>query len=638
MANDDTDTIDIETPSPAAKKSHAVLTHFKCTDMMQQHFECKLCGWKTVGTSARRKLCHILGVASGECRLCPKQVDVPLEIREALLAGLAELDAMASRKKKRKASRKTATSKLSLPKRQRLLTFTGKEDKDRIDMMYARMLIMSAVKANFMDSSFTLDFFESTFNYSPPSRKVVMGQLLDELYADTQKKVLSYMNFKNPDSFVTITMDGWQSPTGEHIRNYMWVTDEATFFFRATNAGATRPTAENIGQECIEVIDDTGPDNTAAVTSDNASAETTSWDTIRDRHEKVLATGCGCHAGSLLFKDVCQHAWAAKIIKKAVTLAKFFKHHQYCNAEIRTRTAAAHDGQSYAIILHGATRFAGSYYTMKRLAFLRTIMREISASAGFEERRFADAADISTILNDVTFWADMEKLRLFMKPLKCFIKLLDHGCNVTHHVYPGMYQVNQLWHTNMPGVPSAFQKHALKEIKHRWEWLTFPVHYISYGLSPNYHDDNIFANTKVMAGLKEVIRFFAPEEAYHQAIREFTHFKNHHSDDLYTRDEGGTIIMGMAPKAWWQLHGAQWPTLQPIAIRIFSVGTSSSASERNFSTWSHVWSNRANSLSFERACKIVYVYTNLRQLEKLNSGEAHKNHVESTWLATEIEE
>ena len=116
-----------------------------------------------------------------------------------------------------------------------------------------------------------------------------MGQLLDELYADTQKKVLSYMNFKNPDSFVTITMDGWQSPTGEHIRNYMWVTDEATFFFRATNAGATRPTAENIGQECIEVIDDTGPDNTAAVTSDNASAETTSWDTIRDRHEKVLA-------------------------------------------------------------------------------------------------------------------------------------------------------------------------------------------------------------------------------------------------------------------------------------------------------------------------------------------------------------
>ena len=88
MANEDTDIIDIETPSPAAKKSHAVLTHFKCTDMMQQHFECKLCGWKTAGTSARRKLCHILGVASGECRLCPKQVDIPLEVREVLLAGL----------------------------------------------------------------------------------------------------------------------------------------------------------------------------------------------------------------------------------------------------------------------------------------------------------------------------------------------------------------------------------------------------------------------------------------------------------------------------------------------------------------------------------------------------------------------
>ena len=85
------------------------------------------------------------------------------------------------------------------------------------------MLIMSAVKAKFMDSSFTFSFFESTFNYTPPSRKVVMGALLDELYADAQKKAKAYMNFKNPDSFVTITMDGWQSPTGEHIRNYIHV-------------------------------------------------------------------------------------------------------------------------------------------------------------------------------------------------------------------------------------------------------------------------------------------------------------------------------------------------------------------------------------------------------------------------------
>ena len=55
-----------------------------------------------------------------------------------------------------------------------------------------------------------------------------MRVLLDTLYEDTRRKVLHVMNFSNPDSLVTLSMDGWEAPTGEHIRNYMWVTDEVT--------------------------------------------------------------------------------------------------------------------------------------------------------------------------------------------------------------------------------------------------------------------------------------------------------------------------------------------------------------------------------------------------------------------------
>ena len=51
-----------------------------------------------------------------------------------------------------------------------------------------------------------------------------MTTLLDILYEDTRKKVMQQVNFKNPDSLITISMDAWQAPTGDHIRNYMWVT------------------------------------------------------------------------------------------------------------------------------------------------------------------------------------------------------------------------------------------------------------------------------------------------------------------------------------------------------------------------------------------------------------------------------
>ena len=104
-----------------------------------------------------------------------------------------------------------------------------------------------------------------------------MGALLDTLYEDTNAKVMKYMNFKDPDQFIAMSMDGWEAPTNEHIRNYMWTSDRATFFFDATNAGTVRPTTTNITTETIELIERTGPANVAGLTNDNSPAEATSW-------------------------------------------------------------------------------------------------------------------------------------------------------------------------------------------------------------------------------------------------------------------------------------------------------------------------------------------------------------------------
>ena len=55
-----------------------------------------------------------------------------------------------------------------------------------------------------------------------------------------------------------------------------------------------------------------------------------------------------------------------------------------------------------------------------------------------------------------------------------------------------------------------------------------------------------------------------------------------HQDYALFPTEEGKLKIPMNPKRWWQLHGAQWPVLQLVALRIFFVGTSSSTSERNF--------------------------------------------------------
>ena len=112
--------------------------------------------------------------------------------------------------KRRKSQRRKVASSVSLPQRKRqkrISAFLSQAEKDKIDMAYARKVIMTASKSGYMESDFTFSFFEVSppeppcfpaslcrvqecFNYTPPSRKVVMGALLDELYNDCQKKRL----------------------------------------------------------------------------------------------------------------------------------------------------------------------------------------------------------------------------------------------------------------------------------------------------------------------------------------------------------------------------------------------------------------------------------------------------------------
>jgi hypothetical protein len=62
---------------------------------------------------------------------------------------------------------------------------------------------------------------------------------------------------------------------------------------------------------------------------------------------------------------------------------------------------------------------------------------------------------------------------------------------------------------------------------------------------------------------------------------------------------------------YWLTDGAQWPLTQRIAIKPFSMTTSSAASERNFSTMSFIHSKLRNSLSEPSVEKLVFIKTNM---------------------------
>ncbi|GJN12088.1 hypothetical protein PR202_ga30334 [Eleusine coracana subsp. coracana] len=71
---------------------------------------------------------------------------------------------------------------------------------------------------------------------------------------------------------------------------------------------------------------------------------------------------------------------------------------------------------------------------------------------------------------------------------------------------------------------------------------------------------------------------------------------------------------------WWSNHGQSVPMLQSLAIRSISQPASSSCCERNWSTYSFIYSMKTNALTPQHAEDLIYVHSNLRLLSRSTYG------------------
>ncbi len=72
---------------------------------------------------------------------------------------------------------------------------------------------------------------------------------------------------------------------------------------------------------------------------------------------------------------------------------------------------------------------------------------------------------------------------------------------------------------------------------------------------------------------------------------------------------------------WWQLNGCSTPDLQYIAVRVLSMVSSVGACERNWSAYDFLHSKKRNRLEPQRANDLVYVFANLRLINRMRSDE-----------------
>ena len=176
--------------------------------------------------------------------------------------------------------------------------------------------------------------------------------------------------------------------------------------------------------------------------------------------------------------------------------------------------------------------------------------------------------------------------------------------------------------SGLVGVSTEKRTYLAKLVRKRFHFMYGHAHGVEYLSDPRYLGDNM--TRKLRKEIEDFIfQFPTPDgttsdERKEKLAQEYTAFR---IDALEEREKNGfrfkMIGDSQSVLQWWMADGTDWPLLQNIAIRVFTMAALSAAmaaSERNFSTFGFIHSKLSNRLSPDKVKKLVYIKTNTIQM------------------------
>lgn len=124
---------------------------------------------------------------------------------------------------------------------------------------------------------------------------------------------------------------------------------------------------------------------------------------------------------------------------------------------------------------------------------------------------------------------------------------------------------------------------------------------------------------QVMGGLERMLSKLLSEEEAAEASLQHAKFRS--AEGLFSSQNAQLNAKRMPAWKWWESYGASVPELQKAAVRILSQCTSACSCERNWSTYGFIHSKSRNRLSPDRARDLVYVFSNLRLIQRIEDVE-----------------
>ncbi|RVW62088.1 hypothetical protein CK203_058940 [Vitis vinifera] len=433
----------------------------------------------------------------------------------------------------------------------------------------------------------------------PPSPYEIKNKYLEMEYKEMEAYV-NQQREKWKTYGCTIMSDGWTGPTKLSIINFMVYSKRTTMFLKSVDASNYIKDHKYIYELLKTIIKEVGKENVVQIVTDNESAFMKAGKQLMKKYN-LYWTLCVAHCIDLIFEDIGKRPNVIEVISNARKITNFIYNHGWLLVQIRKYCGGD-------IVRPGATS--------------RTKL----------------GRELEQLLFDHTYWDKLTNIVSLYEPLYVVLRLVDSEVVPT---MPFVYELMHMMKENL--IRQGAGDWMFKIIQDRWEkTLKHPLHAAAYFLNPRFqYRRGVGSDPELLQVVHDVFAKLDPTtESLGQFGNELVLFR----DAKRGFDDRAAIASRstMVPAEWWFMYGNQTPTLRKLAIKVLSQTASSSASERNWSTFALIHTKQQNRLAYPRLEQLVFCYYNmrlkLRDMEAENDRVAEKNYLDLLDISAEVGE
>ncbi|KAJ9697346.1 hypothetical protein PVL29_009243 [Vitis rotundifolia] len=450
----------------------------------------------------------------------------------------------------------------------------------------------------------------------PPSPFDIKNKYLEMEYKDMEAYV-NQQREKWKTYGCTIMSDGWTGPTKLSIINFMVYSKGSTVFLKSVDASNYIKDHKYIYDLLKTVIKEVGKENVVQIVTDNGSAFMKAGKQLMKKYN-LYWTPCAAHCIDLIFEDIGKRPSVIEVINNARKITNFIYNHGWLLAQMRMYCGGD-------IVRPGATRFATNYIALDSLLKKRADLKKLFMK-------------LEQLLFDHAYWDRMTNIVSLYEPLYVVLRLMDS------EVVPTMPFVYELMHVMKENLTrQGAGDWIFRIIQDRWEkTLKHPLHAAAYFLNPRFqYRRGVGSDPELLQVVHDVFAKLDPTtESVGQFGNELVLFRD------AKRGFGDRAAIAarstMVPAEWWFMYGNQTPTLRKLAIKVLSQTASSTACERNWSTFALIHTKQRNRLAYSRLEQLVFCYYNmrlkLRDMEAENDRVAEKDYLDLLDISAEVGE